>query len=55
MLRYSFALEEEAQMIERAVEAVLADGCRTPDLAKPGDKILGTREMGDAVVEALGS
>jgi 3-isopropylmalate dehydrogenase len=53
MLRYSFDLEEEAQMIERAVEAVLADGYRTPDLAKPGDKVLGTREMGNAVVEAL--
>jgi len=53
MLRYSFNLEEEAQMIERAVEAVLAGGYRTHDLAKPGDKVLGTREMGNAIVEAL--
>ncbi len=53
MLRYSFELEEEAQMIERAVEAVLADGYRTPDLAKPGDIVLGTREMGNAIVEKL--
>ena len=53
MLRYSFGLESEAQMIEQAVEKVLQKGYRTPDLAKPGDKVLGTREMGDAVVEAL--
>lgn len=53
MLRYSFGLEDEAQKIEKAVERVLQEGYRTPDLAKPGDKVLGTREMGDAVVEAL--
>ena len=53
MLRYSFGLEDEALRIERAVERVLQEGYRTPDLAKPGDKVLGTREMGDAVVGAL--
>ncbi|SPF35044.1 3-isopropylmalate dehydrogenase [Candidatus Desulfosporosinus infrequens] len=53
MLRYSFGLEGEAQMIEQAVEEVLQEGFRTPDLAKPGDKVLGTREMGDAVVKVL--
>ena len=53
MLRYSFGLEEEAQKIERAVERVLQDGYRTPDLAKSGEKVLETREMGNAVVEAL--
>ncbi|WP_407308508.1 3-isopropylmalate dehydrogenase [Desulfosporosinus sp. SB140] len=54
MLRYSFGLEDEAKTIERAVEKVLQEGYRTSDLAKPGDKVLGTREMGDAVVAALG-
>ncbi|MDR3543940.1 MAG: 3-isopropylmalate dehydrogenase [Desulfosporosinus sp.] len=53
MLRYSFGLESEAQRIEQSVEQVLQEGYRTPDLAKPGDKVLGTREMGDAVVRAL--
>ena len=53
MFRYSFDLEEEAQMVERAVEAVLAAGYRTPDLAKPGDKVLGTKEIGDAIVAAI--
>jgi 3-isopropylmalate dehydrogenase len=54
MLRYSFDSEKEAQQIERAVEKVLQDGYRTTDLSKPGDKVLGTREMGDAVVASLG-
>ena len=53
MLRYSFGLEQEALIIERAVEKVLETGYRTSDLAKAGDKVLGTREMGDAVVAAL--
>ncbi|ODA39814.1 3-isopropylmalate dehydrogenase [Desulfosporosinus sp. BG] len=53
MLRYSFGLENEAQMIEQAVEKVLQEGYRTSDLAQSGDKVLGTREMGDAVVAAL--
>ncbi|GAB6151864.1 3-isopropylmalate dehydrogenase [Desulfosporosinus burensis] len=53
MLRYSFGLEDEALMIEQAIERVLQEGYRTADLAKPGDKVLGTIEMGNAVVEAL--
>jgi len=53
MLRYSFGLEDEAKAIENAVLTVLEQGCRTADLAKPGEKIIGTREMGDAVVAAL--
>lgn len=55
MLRYTFGLEQEAQTIEQAVEKVLNDGFRTGDLAQPGDKVLGTAEMGDKVLEALGS
>ncbi|GAB6170620.1 3-isopropylmalate dehydrogenase [Paradesulfitobacterium aromaticivorans] len=54
MLRYTFGLEPEAQAIEKAVEKVLNDGFRTGDLAQPGDKVLGTVEMGDKVLEALG-
>lgn len=53
MLRYTFGLETEAQRIEQAVTSVLEKGYRTGDLAKPGDKVLGTKEMGDAVIEAL--
>ncbi len=53
MLRYTFGLEEAAQRIERAVKQVLAQGCRTGDIHEPGTTLVGTREMGDAVLAAL--
>jgi 3-isopropylmalate dehydrogenase len=59
MLRYSFGMEQEARAIEAAVSAVLDAGLRTRDIAGrdggDGEKIVGTREMGRAVVKALGS
>jgi 3-isopropylmalate dehydrogenase len=53
MLRFTFGLSAAADKIEQAVARVLAQGYRTADLAKPGEKTVGTREMGDAVVAAL--
>lgn len=53
MLRYTFDLNEEADRIDQAVLKVLDQGYRTADLAKPGERAIGTREMGDAVVAAL--
>lgn len=53
MLRYTFDMNEEADRIEKAVTKVLEQGYRTADLAKPGDKVLGTTQMGDAVAAAL--
>jgi 3-isopropylmalate dehydrogenase len=55
LLRYSFGLEYEAQRIEKAVERVLEQGYRTGDLAgtSEGEKIVGTIEMGDAVLAVL--
>lgn len=53
MLRYSFGMEAEALRIEKAVEKVLEQGYRTGDLAQAGDKVVGTAEMGDAVLAAL--
>jgi 3-isopropylmalate dehydrogenase len=55
MLRYTFGRPEEAQRIEQAVRSVLAAGLRTADIASPGDRIVGTSQMGEAVVRALGS
>ncbi|RKF16147.1 3-isopropylmalate dehydrogenase [Roseovarius spongiae] len=53
-LRYSFDKGEEADRLERAVEAVLAQGARTPDLMGPeGGAPISTTEMGDAVLDAL--
>jgi 3-isopropylmalate dehydrogenase len=53
LLRYSFQREEDAARIEKAVRAVLAKGYRTGDIAQPGTKKVGTKEMGDAIVAAL--
>jgi 3-isopropylmalate dehydrogenase len=53
MLRYSFDQPENADRVERAVRAVLADGYRTPDIVQPGCRRVGTEEMGDAVAEAV--
>ena len=54
MMRLSFDLPEAATRIRRAVGAVLAYGYRTADIYQPGTKKVGTREMGEAVLAALG-
>ncbi|MDN6296423.1 MAG: 3-isopropylmalate dehydrogenase [Halomonas sp.] len=53
MLRYSLDENAMAERIERAVGSVLDDGLRTADLADHGDRAIGTRAMGDAVLEAF--
>jgi 3-isopropylmalate dehydrogenase len=54
MLRYSFERPDLANRVHRAVSTVLREGCRTADIFQPGTTKLGTAEMGDAVVTALG-
>jgi len=54
MLRYSLGESEAAGRIEAAVQQVLAQGYRTGDIYTPGTRKVGTIEMGDAVVAALG-
>ena len=51
MLRYSFHLADEANAVEQAVDAVLAEGYRTADIAKAGEKAIGTLEMGRLICE----
>ena len=53
MLRYSFDLGKEADMVEQAVANVLAKGLRTPDIAGEGADKVSTTEMGDAVIAEL--
>ena len=53
MLRYSFNLKEEARAIERAVEGIVEAGYRTVDLREEGKEVVGTREMGRLIVEAV--
>jgi 3-isopropylmalate dehydrogenase len=53
MLRESFEMEDDASRVEQAVRAVLAAGYRTADIHQEGTRSVGTRDMGDAVVEML--
>jgi 3-isopropylmalate dehydrogenase len=54
MLRYTFGIEAAAQRIEKAVGSVLQQGLRTQDIYQQGNTKVGTSQMGDAVVAALG-
>lgn len=53
MMRYTFSQESVAQRIESAVKKVLAQGLRTRDIASQGMQVIGTREMGDAVLSNM--
>lgn len=53
MLRYSFGEQQAAEAIEQAVSDVLDKGLRTPDIFSEGKTLVGTQDMGDAVVDAL--
>ena len=53
LLRYSLKRGDLAEKVEGAVQAVLASGLRTGDIARPGEKTVGTVAMGDAVVAQL--
>jgi len=53
MLNYSFGQDKAAAEIEQAVLAVLDQGYRTGDIASPGTKLVGTKEMGDLVIQQL--
>ncbi len=53
MLKYSFGLEKEADLIEKSVFSVLEAGYRTPDIAANDTKTIGTVEMGQRVVKQL--
>ncbi len=51
MLRYSFALEDEARTIEKAVSKVLDSKARTADIMSEGMQLVGTKEMGSLIAE----
>ena len=53
MLRYSLDLDKEADAVEAAVQKVLTDGYRTGDIMSDGCKIVGTKEMGDLIADAI--
>ncbi len=53
MLRESFGLARESRLIEDAVASTWRTGWRTEDVAEPGCRVVGTREMGARVEEAV--
>jgi 3-isopropylmalate dehydrogenase len=54
MLRYSLGLSQAASAIETAVDQVLNQGYRTPDIAEAGAaNVLTTSEMGQRIVDAI--
>jgi 3-isopropylmalate dehydrogenase len=53
LLRFSLELDDEAQAIEDAVQAVLEAGFRTKDIREEGADLVGTREMGNLIVERI--
>jgi 3-isopropylmalate dehydrogenase len=55
MLRYSFGMEKEAVNIENAIRSVLKKGLRTRDIGEPGTSVLGTREIGLEIQNAIGN
>src|SRR5690242_7404174 len=53
MLRYSFDMAEEADLVEDAVRRALASGVRTSDIVQPNTGRVSTRVMGDTVLREL--
>jgi 3-isopropylmalate dehydrogenase len=49
-MRYSFAMNEQADMLDAAIAATLAKGLRTADIKSEGAMIVSTGEMGAAIV-----
>ena len=53
MLRYSFDRKAEADCIEAAVDKALNDGCRTGDIAGPGEEALNCAGMTRAILDRI--
>ena len=53
MFRYSFGWSKEADLLEQSIRNVVNAGIRTADIVSPGITPVGTKAMGDAVLEAL--
>lgn len=53
LLSYAFKLDKEADLIEQAIVKTLDLGYRTKDIQSPGARVVGTTDMGDAIVRNL--
>jgi 3-isopropylmalate dehydrogenase len=52
-LRYSFNMAKEADLIDQAIAATLAQGLRTADIKSDGTTVVGTGEMGEAIIAEM--
>ena len=52
-LRYSFSMSREADLIDQAIAAALAKGLRTADIKSEGCTLVGTTQMGDAIIAEM--
>ncbi|EQD23905.1 MAG: hypothetical protein D084_Lepto4C00675G0002, partial [Leptospirillum sp. Group IV 'UBA BS'] len=53
LLDHSLGETGLARTLERAVETVLGEGVRTRDIAEPGSRVVGCREMGERITGAF--
>jgi 3-isopropylmalate dehydrogenase len=53
MLRESFGRDAASRRVEAAVTRVWSDGWRTADLAEPGCRVVGTRELSERIADAV--
>jgi 3-isopropylmalate dehydrogenase len=54
MLKYSFGLQKESDAVEQAIVSVLESGYRTADLKEEGKTTVGTKQIGDLIIERIG-
>jgi 3-isopropylmalate dehydrogenase len=52
-LRYSFGMGKEAELIDKAIAGALAKGLRTADIKSEGTTVVGTAEMGGAILKEM--
>jgi 3-isopropylmalate dehydrogenase len=52
-LRYSFALLDDADLIDQGIAAALAKGLRTADIKSEGTTVVSTAQMGGAIATEM--
>ena len=53
MLKYSFDMKEDSELIEKAIQNVLNKGMRTADIKNNNENAVSTKQMGQAVIAEL--
>src|SRR5262249_2818002 len=53
-LGYSLGRSKEADLVDQAIASALARGLRTPDIKSEGTRVVGTAQMGEAIVAEMG-